>query len=93
MNIPSPTPPPDNRLDYWRHVARTAEADLHRMHDGILDLIYAANSQRRHPDGDSAILDDMLTELRRLANQTTDPHQRAQNAYNAVSGRFPELDK
>ena len=93
MNIPAPTPPADNRLDYWRNVARSAEQDLERLRAGVYAAFNKAIADRRSTDGDGAILEDLISELARLAIQPANPHQRAQVAYNAVAGRFPELDK
>ena len=84
--------PSDQRLEYWRHVARSAEKDLHLLRDGIFEACDAA-TDARYRDGDPAVLVHLITELRRLANQPADRRQRAQDAYTEVSGRFPELDK
>ena len=93
MNSQAPTPPADNRLDYWRHVARSAEKDLHLLRDGIFEAIEDADADRGAGDGGDLILGRLITELQRLANLPADRRQRAQDAYTAVSDRFPELDK
>lgn len=77
----------DQRLDYWRRVARAAEQDLQRLRDGIRVAIAQTENDAAAAERDEGfdILDALLGTLRRLASQPVTPHQRAQDAYTAVN--------
>ena len=81
--------PSDQRLDYWRNVARSAERDLERLRDAVIEAVDAAETDSTSPDFAAVILDTLIGELRGIAARPADPHQRAQAAYNAVNKPTP----
>ena len=98
MNSQPNNPPADNnRLEYWRNVARSAEQDLERLRDQLIEACDQADTMWRDQadpmwrDAASArgMFPVVILTFRRLADQPADPHQRAQDAYNLVNNPTP----
>jgi hypothetical protein len=58
-------------LAYWRDLARARDLDVYRLREQLAAAVDRAETQRRHPDDDWQVLDELLNELRRMSGGTS----------------------